>query len=712
MRPQITNNPLPSIDPDPPDPTVTDPPIPDPTEVPAPTETPPPSTSVPGGEPPPTSDPASTDPAVTDLPDSSSSEPSSADGTTTTVTTTTVAATALTTPVFAVEPSTSDFGSVGLGHFGGNAFFVRNISTSPQQIGDVRVQFDSGPPVFASHDISCNTPQVLDPGQRCQIVIMFAPRALGAVSATATVIVGGASPTLSLQGTGIEPNTPPTFGDFQIEPLDLDLGSVPLGSTVSASMTFTNVGATTQSNFFAIDTSADDLHDGGTWALADTCTGATLAPNQSCTITVTFTPDRRGSISAIIHLSTDSGAGSNAYVIVRAVVPDHPPAATDDLVVVSEGGPSFIERANLLANDSDPDGDPLTIQSVTDPSHGTLTLPSAIRCSHTHRSPGSSAPIRSPTSSPTNRAEPTKPPSRSSINDPPVAFDDAVTVPQKHLTGDVYVLDELMDNDTDADGDVLVPFLPPSATLPAHGSLGAEPSGVITYNPDTGFVGTDTFTYQAFDLPLLLRARHRDDHRDPANEPPVAVDDAFTILPGDATPFVDRRPRRQRHRPRQRCALRRPRVRPDPRHARRQSSAGRCSSYRYTRTRASPEPDSFTYSSRTRSEVGTRDGSRSQSAIRWRRRRPRLLARHHQPRPVADLATAPQPNSPAAPSSSTPTGATTHALDRTPAQPARRSVAGRARRSPTQPACRLSRSTISDDAIEGAPSNSCPAATF
>ena len=209
-------------------------------------------------------------------------------------TTTTVAATALTTPVFAVEPSSADFGNVGLGHFGGNAFFVRNISTSPQQIGDVRVQFDSGPPVFASTTSAATHPSSR-PWSTMSIVIMFAPSALGAVSATATVIMGGASPTLSLRGTGIEPNTPPTFGDFQIEPLDLDLAAC-RSVTVSASTTITNVGATTQSDFFAIDTSADELHDGGTWSLADTCTGATLAPNQSCTITVTFTPVRRGSV--------------------------------------------------------------------------------------------------------------------------------------------------------------------------------------------------------------------------------------------------------------------------------------------------------------------------------------------------------------------------------------------------------------------------------
>ena len=40
-----------------------------------------------------------------------------------------------------------------------------------------------------------------------------------------------------------------------------------------------------------------------------------------------------------------------------------------------EGG-ACSSKGPILANDSDPDGDTLTIQSVTDPAHGTLTLPS------------------------------------------------------------------------------------------------------------------------------------------------------------------------------------------------------------------------------------------------------------------------------------------------------------------------------------------------
>ena len=114
-----------------------------------------------------------------------------------------------------------------------------------------------------------------------------------------------------------------------------------------------------------------------------------------------------------------------------------------------------------------------------------------------------------------------------------------------------------MDNDTDADGDVLVP-LPsaqrhPSRTrLPRHDFERGD-----HVQPRHGIRRHRHVHLPGVRLAFLLRARHRDNHRDPANEPPVAVDGTFTIFPTDSNTLV-RRPRRQRHRPRQRCALRRP----------------------------------------------------------------------------------------------------------------------------------------------------------
>ena len=56
--------------------------------------------------------------------------------------------------------------------------------------------------------------------------------------------------------------------------------------------------------------------------------------------------------------------------------------------------------------------------------------------------------------------------------------------------------DSILLNDEDDDGDSLTAQL---VTGPSHGTLTLNPDGSFTYKPATGFIGTDTFTYKAFD---------------------------------------------------------------------------------------------------------------------------------------------------------------------------------------------------------------------
>ncbi|HEV7224159.1 MAG TPA: Ig-like domain-containing protein, partial [Pirellulales bacterium] len=51
-----------------------------------------------------------------------------------------------------------------------------------------------------------------------------------------------------------------------------------------------------------------------------------------------------------------------------------PPVAQPDTFVLSDSSANTAATVGVLANDSDPDGDPLTAQLVSGPSHGTLTL--------------------------------------------------------------------------------------------------------------------------------------------------------------------------------------------------------------------------------------------------------------------------------------------------------------------------------------------------
>lgn len=61
---------------------------------------------------------------------------------------------------------------------------------------------------------------------------------------------------------------------------------------------------------------------------------------------------------------------------------------------------------------------------------------------------------------------------------------------------DTAVIIDVLGNDTDPDGDTLTVT---GTTDPANGSVIVNADGTVTYTPDTGFVGTDTFDYTITD---------------------------------------------------------------------------------------------------------------------------------------------------------------------------------------------------------------------
>jgi uncharacterized repeat protein (TIGR01451 family) len=76
------------------------------------------------------------------------------------------------------------------------------------------------------------------------------------------------------------------------------------------------------------------------------------------------------------------------------------------------------------------------------------------------------------------------------VNDPPVAMDDTATTPEN-----TEVTIDVLNNDSDADGDALAVG---SVTQGTHGSV-ANNGDDVTYTPNSGFSGTDSFTYTASD---------------------------------------------------------------------------------------------------------------------------------------------------------------------------------------------------------------------
>lgn len=189
-----------------------------------------------------------------------------------------------------------------------------------------------------------------------------------------------------------------------------------------------------------------------------------------------------------------------------------------------------LTNVGLLLNDTDPEGSPLTAQLVSAPAHGSLTLNADGTFSYTpaanYRGLDSfqyrvsdgvltSAPVTVSivVTSGANLAPVANADTYAATEDVPLVVD---------------ALAGLLANDTDAESDPLEAVL---ATPPAKGTLNLAPDGSFTYTPHADANGTDTFTYQAYDgrnsnvavVTINIAA---------VNDPPVAVNDAFAVDPG------------------------------------------------------------------------------------------------------------------------------------------------------------------------------------
>ena len=120
-----------------------------------------------------------------------------------------------------------------------------------------------------------------------------------------------------------------------------------------------------------------------------------------------------------------------------------------------------------------------------------------------------------------------------SINDDPVAANDAFSTDEDTAYSATLGLDDLLQNDSDLDGDTLTVTTVP-VNGPSDGSLVLRPDGTFTYTPDADFFGTDSFTYEVTDGNGGTAEATVNIMVDPVNDAPVANDDNFTVDEDDA----------------------------------------------------------------------------------------------------------------------------------------------------------------------------------
>jgi hypothetical protein len=169
---------------------------------------------------------------------------------------------------------------------------------------------------------------------------------------------------------------------------------------------------------------------------------------------------------------------------------NRPPLARDDDVTTAEDTPVVID---LLANDSDPDGDEIFLVSLSAPQNGAVQINEDGTVTYTpaqdfHGTDEFTYRISdSGGLEATARVTITVTP----VNDPPVALDQF-----RAFIGDASISIQL--EGTDVDGDPLTFLLLQS---PEHGLISGFDlqSGTLTYTPAHGFAGTDRFTFLVSD---------------------------------------------------------------------------------------------------------------------------------------------------------------------------------------------------------------------
>jgi hypothetical protein len=192
---------------------------------------------------------------------------------------------------------------------------------------------------------------------------------------------------------------------------------------------------------------------------------------------------------------------SNLATVQISVVAANPsaPVGNPDRYTLPQGGVlAAVSNFGVLADDTDPDGDPLTAALVFGPANGKLTLNSAGAFTYTPNASFSGIDSFTYTASDgTNTSAATTVTLVVEANNfsAPIAKNDAYSLSENGSLS-VSAATGVLANDSDPDGNPLTVSLVAGAN---RGTLTLNANGSLTYVPFPGFSGTDSFTYVARD---------------------------------------------------------------------------------------------------------------------------------------------------------------------------------------------------------------------
>jgi|GEM_PF-1763886 len=239
--------------------------------------------------------------------------------------------------------------------------------------------------------------------------------------------------------------------------------------------------------------------------------------------TITYTPaaDYHGP-DAITATVGDGALQATATIAIAVAAVNDLPVAVDDTLAGAEDTPTVVPGSTLVANDTDVEGDALTVTAVGSPEHGTVVLTAGTIRFQPDAGYTGAAGFAYTVSDGTGTAEGQVAVDVSDTNAPPVAGPDLLTGAEDTTINVQFP--ELLANDTDVEGAAL------SITAvgnPQHGTVAIPAAGVVAFTPTVDYQGPASFEYTLSDGVATAVGRVAVTVT-PVPDPPVAVDDAAT----------------------------------------------------------------------------------------------------------------------------------------------------------------------------------------
>ncbi|MBL8788063.1 MAG: tandem-95 repeat protein, partial [Deltaproteobacteria bacterium] len=342
-----------------------------------------------------------------------------------------------------------------------------------------------------------------------------------------TSVAGGAGGTASSGGTFVgsagtagivRPNVGPSIGStcsFSLSPVATD----DTATTNEDTAVTVNIGAN----------DSDPDNDALTWTITTPPTKGTAVVTGG---SVLYTPNANlnGADSFVYKVCDPSGLCATATARITITAVNDPPTAVNDTLSVDENAAATV--VPVLANDSDVDGDALTVTSVTQPANGQVTLSGGVvRFTPAASFFGTTSFTYTISDGKGGTATATVNVTVNAINHPPVARNDAITVAED--SGATIV--DVLANDTEPDGQAMTVT---AVTQPQNGSVTLV-NGVVRFTPNADFSGQTSFGYTVSDALGKTASATVNVTVTPVNDPPVAVNDTLTVAEDAAATIVN-----------------------------------------------------------------------------------------------------------------------------------------------------------------------------